>query len=293
MTTHRTAHQLAGRTVLVTGGSGGIGKATALGLARMGAHLAITGRDRGRIEDAAREIRTAGGGQVDVFVADLSAQSEVRRLAGEILQHLPSIDVLVNNVGGYWNTRHVTADGLERTFALNHLTSFLLTNLLIDRLKQSDSARVVTVSSNAQALGHIDFGDLQGERSYSGARAYNQSKLANVLFTYELARRLTGTSVTANALHPGVVSTSFGAEDPGRVQRLLVPFMRPFMKTPAKGAVTSIHLASAPELERVTGCFFANRKPRRSAEASYDEAVAARLWQVSAELVGLTPALTV
>jgi retinol dehydrogenase 14 len=289
----RHSGPMASRTVLVTGGSGGIGKATALGLARMGAHLAITGRDRGRIEDAAREIRTAGGGQVDVFVADLSAQSEVRRLAGEVLQHLPSIDVLVNNVGGYWNTRHVTADGLERTFALNHLAPFLLTSLLLDRLKQSDSARVVTVSSNAQALGQIDFDDLQGERSYSGARAYNQSKLANVLFTYELARRLAATSVTANALHPGVVSTSFGAEDPAGVQRRLVPFMRPFMKTPAQGAATSIHVASAPELERVTGRFFANRKPRRSSKASYDEAVAGRLWQVSAELVGLTTAHTV
>ena len=288
----RDSGPMASRTVLVTGGSGGIGRATALGLARMGARLAITGRDRGRIEDAAREIRTAGGGQVDVFVADLSAQSEVRRLAGEVLQHLPSIDVLVNNVGGYWNTRHVTADGLERTFALNHLAPFLLTSLLLDRLKQSDSARVVTVSSNAQAQGRIDFGDLQGERSYSGARAYNQSKLANVLFTYELARRLAATSVTANALHPGVVSTSFGAEDPAGVQRRLVPFMRPFMKTPAQGAATSIHVASAPELERVTGRFFANRKPRRSSKASYDEAVAGRLWQVSAELVGLTTALS-
>src|SRR4051794_1805069 len=174
---------MAGRTVLVTGGSGGIGKATALGLATMGAHLAITGRDRERTEGAAREIRAAGG-QVDVFVADLSSQSEVRRLADEVLQRLSRIDVLVNNVGGYWHTRHVTADELEYTFALNHLAPFLLTNLLLDRLQRSAPARVVTVSSHAQALGRIDFDDLQGERSYSGARAYNQSKLANVLFTY-------------------------------------------------------------------------------------------------------------
>src|ERR1017187_6376121 len=178
---------MAGRTVLVTGGSGGIGRATALGLVTMGAHLAITGRDRGRTEGAAREIRAAGGGQVYVFVADLSSQSEVRRLADEVLQSLSRIDVLVNNVGGYWNTRHVTADGLERTFALNHLAPFLLTNLLLDRLQHSAPARVVTVSSNVQAIGRIDFEDLQGERSYSGARAYNQSKLANVLFTYQLA----------------------------------------------------------------------------------------------------------
>ena len=281
---------MAGKTVLVTGGTGGIGKATALGLATMGAHVAITGRDRDRTEAAAREIRAAGGGQVDVFVADLSSQSEVRRLADEVLQRLSRIDVLVNNVGGYWNTRHVTADGLEHTFALNHLAPFLLTNLLLDRLKQSAPARVVTVSSHAQAEGRIDFDDLQGERSYSGARAYNQSKLANVLFTYELARRLQATSVTANALHPGVVSTSFGAEDPAGIQRLLVPFMRPFMKTPAQGAATSIHLASAPDLEQVTGRYFANSKPKRSSKRSYDEAAAARLWQVSADLVGLTAA---
>ena len=143
--------------------------------------------------------------------------------------------MLVNNVGGYWNTRHVTADGLERTFALNHLAPFLLTNLLLDRLKQSAPARVVTVSSHAQAMGRIDFDDLQGERSYSGARAYNQSKLANVLFTYELARKLRATPVTANALHPGVVSTSFGAEDPGGVQRLVRPVHAAVHEDPGPG----------------------------------------------------------
>ena len=282
--------RMTGKTVLVTGGTTGIGRATALGLARLGAHLAITGRDRRRAEDAAREIRAAGGGPVDVFVADLSSQSEVRRLADEVRQRLPRIDVLVNNVGGYWNTRHVTADGLERTFALNHLAAFLLTSLLLDRLKQSAPARVVTVSSHVQAMGQINFEDLQGERSYSAARAYNQSKLANVLFTYELARRLKGTYVTANALHPGVVRTSFGAEDPGLVQRLFTPLMSPFLKSPAQGAATSIHLASAADLEPVTGRYFVNCKPRRSSERSYDEATAARLWRMSADLVGLTAA---
>jgi NAD(P)-dependent dehydrogenase (short-subunit alcohol dehydrogenase family) len=281
---------MTGRTVLVTGGSGGIGRATARGLAAMGAHLAITGRDRGRTQDAAREIRAAGPGQVDVFVADLSAQSQVRRLAGQVLQRLSRIDVLVNNAGGYWNTRHVTADGLERTFAVNHLAPFLLTNLLLDRLTDSAPARVVTVSSHVQATGRIDFEDLQGERSYSGARAYNQSKLATVLFTYELARRLPATVVTANALHPGVVRTSFGAEDPGGVQRLFIPFVRPFMKAPGRGAATSIRLASAPDLEQVTGRYFAGSKPRRSSSRSYDQAAAARLWQVSADLAALTPA---
>jgi retinol dehydrogenase-14 len=281
---------MAGRTVVVTGGTAGIGRATALGLAAMGAHVAITGRDTERAEAAAHEIRAAGRGQVDVFVADLSSQAEVRRLAGEVLNTYPRLDVLVNNVGGYWNTRHVTPDGLEHTFALNHLAPFLLTNLLLDRLQQSGPARVVTVSSNAQAMGRIDFDDLQGERSYSGARAYNQSKLANVVFTYELARRLRGSVVTANALHPGVVRTAFGAEDPRGIQRVLVPLARPFMKTPAQGAATSIHLASAPDLEQTTGRYFANSKPKRSSTRSYDEAAAARLWQVSTDLVGLTAA---
>jgi NAD(P)-dependent dehydrogenase (short-subunit alcohol dehydrogenase family) len=278
---------MTGRTVLVTGGTGGIGKATAVGLAVLGAHVAITGRDRDRTAGAADDIRAAGGGKVDVFVADLSSQSEVRRLADAVLQNLPRIDVLVNNVGGYWDTRHVTADGLERTFALNHLAPFLLTRLLLDRLKQSAPARVVTVSSHAHRQGRIDFDDLQGERSYSGARAYNQSKLANVLFSYELARRLQNTSITANALHPGVVSTSFGADDPSGVQRLLVPLMRPFMKSPSQGATTSIYLASAPDLEQMTGRYFANSKPKNSSQRSHDQAAAARLWQVSDELVGL------
>ncbi len=286
------ARPMAGRTALVTGGTSGIGRATAVGLAALGAHVAITGRDRGRAEDAGREIRAAGAGQVDVFVADLSAQSEVRRLADEVLQRLPRVDVLVNNVGGYWETRRVTTDGLEHTFALNHLAPFLLTNLLLDRLHQGSAARVVTVASKAHSLGEIHFDDLQGERSYSGSRAYNQSKLANVLFTYELARKLRGTSVTANALHPGMVSTAFGAEDPALVHRLVVPFMRSFMKSPSQGAATSIQVASDPGLERVTGRYFANRKPTRSSKASYDEAAAARLWQVSADLVGLGPSTT-
>jgi NAD(P)-dependent dehydrogenase (short-subunit alcohol dehydrogenase family) len=281
---------MTGRTVLVTGATGGIGKATALGLAARGAHLAITGRDPGRADAAAREIRAAGGRPVDVFVADLSSQSEVRRLAAEVLQRLPRLDVLVNNVGGFWNTRHVTADGLERTFALNHLAPFLLTNLLLDRLAQSAPARIVTVASHAHTMGRIDFDDLQGARSYSGSRAYNQSKLANVLFAYELTRRLGSIPVTSNAVHPGMVNTSFGVEDPGGIQRLLVPFIRPFMKSPARGAATSIHVASALDLEQVTGRYFADSRPKTSSEGSHDEVVAARLWQMSVQPVGLTPA---
>ena len=281
---------MTGKSVLITGASGGIGKATALRLAEMGAAVSIIGRDTGRTTTAAREIRGAGGPDVHSFVADLSSQSEVRRVAADVLAALPRLDVLVNNVGGYWNTRHTTIDGLERTFAVNQLAPFLLTHLLIERLTATAPARVVTVASNAQALGRIDFDDLQGEHRYSGARAYNQSKLANVLFTYELARRTAGTGVTANALHPGVVSTGFGASDPGRSQRLLVPFARPLMQRPDQGARTSVTLAADPSVERTTGVFFARGKPRKSSPRSHDRAVARRLWQRCEELVRLPPA---
>ena len=282
---------MAGKTVLITGATGGIGKATANGLAALGASVAITGRDLGRVEAVTAEIRGATGNRdVRAFAADLSSQAEVRRLAAEVLAACPRLDVLINNVGGSWATRHVTADGLEHTFAVNHLAAFLLTNLLLDRLKASAPARVVMVASAAQATGTIDFDDLQGERGYSERKAYPQSKLASVMFTYELARRLEGSGVTATVLHPGVVNTSFGAEDPGLIFKVLVPFMRPFMKTPAKGAATSIYLASSPSAERVTGRYFANSKPTKSSERSYDQAVAARLWKVSADLVGLTTA---
>jgi retinol dehydrogenase-14 len=284
------ARLMAGKTVLITGGTSGIGKATAMGLAALGARVAITGRDPERAEAAAVVIRGATGNPgVDGFGADLSSQAEVRRLAAAILDTYPRLDVLVNNVGGSWATRHVTADGLEQTFAVNHLAAFLLTNLLLDRLKASAPARVVTVSSNAQARGKIDFEDLQGERNYSEQRAYPQSKLASVMFTYELARRLAGTGVTATVLHPGVVSTGFGAEDPSRIFKLIVPLYRPFMKTPRQGAATSIYLASSPAVDGVTGQYFAGRKPKPSNKASYDLAAATRLWQVSARLVGGAP----
>ncbi len=280
---------MAGKAVLITGGTGGIGKATATGLAALGARVGITGRDRGRAEAAADDIRAASGGAVvDVFVADLSAQTEVRRLAGEVLDAYPRLDVLINNAGGTWAHRHVTADGLEHTFALNHLAPFLLTDLLLDRLKASSPARVVTVSSGAQALGRIDFDDLMGARKYSGQRAYNQSKLANVMFTYELSRRLKGTGVTATVLHPGVVRTNFGAEDQSTAYAVMTRVVRPFMKSLARGAATPVYLASSPEVAGVTGRYFANKKPKKSNRSSYDVDAAARLWQVSSDLVGLT-----
>jgi NAD(P)-dependent dehydrogenase (short-subunit alcohol dehydrogenase family) len=282
-------NDMTGKTVLVTGGTGGIGRATALGLSRLGARVGITGRDDARTRIAAAEMARASGNPVDAFPADMSSQAEVRRLAAAVLDTYPRLDVLVNNVGGFWATRRITADGLEHTFAVNHLAGFLLTNLLLDLLQASAPARIVTVSSGAQRMGALDFDDLQGERDWSGQRAYNQSKLANVEFTYELARRLRGTGVTANTLHPGVVRTSFAAEDSSTVWKVMIPLMKPFMKSPEKGAATSIHLASSPEVEGVSGRYFVNRKPSESSKASHVTADATRLWEVSAELVGLAP----
>jgi len=279
---------MTGKTVLITGGTGGIGKATAAGLASMGARVGITGRDRARAERAATDIAAESGNPaVDVFDADLSSQAEVRRMAGEVLAAYPRLDVLVNNVGGFWAHRHTTADGLEHTFALNHLAPFLLTSLLLERLMDSAPARIVTVSSGAQSMGKIDFDDLMGEQDYSGQRAYNQSKLANVMFTYELAKRLEGTGVTATALHPGMTDTAFSAEDPARSMAPIVFAARPFMKSPKKGADTAVYLASSTEVEGVTGQYFANRKAKKSHDASYDAMTTGRLWQVSADLVGI------
>ena len=279
---------MTGKTVLITGGTGGIGKAAAVALASMGARVSITGRDRARAERAAADIEAeSGNSAVDIFVADLSSQAEVRRMAGEVLSAYQRLDVLVNNVGGLWSHRHTTADGLEHTFALNHLAPFLLTNLLLERLTDSAPARVVTVSSGAQSMGKIDFDDLMGEQDYSGQRAYNQSKLANVMFTYELARRLQGTGVTANVMHPGMTNTAFSAEDPARRMAPIVFAARPFMKSPKEGADTAIYLASSPEVADVCGLYFANRKGKETNRSSYDAATTARLWTVSAELVGL------
>jgi NAD(P)-dependent dehydrogenase (short-subunit alcohol dehydrogenase family) len=277
-----------GKTVVVTGGTGGIGLATAAGLAGLGARVGIVGRDRERARAAAEKIRGRHpGAVVDVFVADLSAQAEVRRLADDVLAAYPRLDVLVNNVGGFWAHRHATADGLERTFAVNHLAPFLLTNLLRERLAASAPARIVTVSSRAHALGRLDFEDLQGQHSYSGSRAYNQSKLANVLFTYELARRLDRRLVAANALHPGMVRTGFGGEDQQPLWKVVAPLVRPLMNSPAQGAALPVYLASSPEVQAVTGAYFATGRPRRSSATSYDKQIAAKLWRISADLVRL------
>jgi retinol dehydrogenase-14 len=277
---------MTGKTVLVTGATSGIGRAAATALASLGARVGITGRDRARAELTAAAIAGASGNPaVDVFVADMSSQADVRRLADEVLATYPRLDVLLNNVGGYWAHRRVTADGHEHTFALNHLAPFLLTSLLLDWLRASAPARIVTVSSGAQSMGKIDFDDLMGDRGYSGSRAYDQSKLANVMFTYELARRLEGSGVTANVLHPGVTNTGFGSEDPLLVMRPLIALMRPFMGSPERGAETAVYLASSPDVAGLSGLYFADRAAKTSNPSTYDAAITGRLWQLSTELV--------
>lgn len=282
-----------GKICLVTGASGGIGQATALGLAQQGATVIAVARDRTRGAAAVHNIKTqSGNGAVDLLLADLSSQHAIHQLANTVQQRYPRLDVLVNNAGGVFSERRLTEDGIEWTLALNHLAPFLLTNLLLDLLKPRAPARIITVSSGAQGIGKINFDDLQGAKRYSGFRAYSQSKLANVLFTYELARRLHGTGVTANCLHPGVVSTGFGKNNRG-VTSLFARLDAPFMRSPAQGADTVIYLASSPDVANVTGRYFYNRKPAQTAKESYDEKVARRLWEVSAQLTGLATTVDV
>ena len=284
------AQDLSGKVCLVTGATLGIGRETALGLAAMGATLVLVGRDADRTRETVAQItRETGNASVDSFVFDLSLQTGVRALAAAFSAKYPRLDVLVNNAGAAFMQREVTAEGVERTWALNHLAPFLLTNLLLDRLKASAPSRIVTVASSAHEPGAIHFDDLQGAKSYAGFRAYSQSKLANVMFTYALARRLAGTGVTANCLHPGVVATGFGHNTPGLV-RTLVSLARPFLLTAAKGAKTSIYLASSPEVAGVSGKYFAKCRVVASSARSQDVAVQERLWAVSAKETGLPSA---
>ena len=271
-------------TCIVTGASSGIGKETAVALARSGAHVAIVCRTRESGERTVTEIRHRGRNPaVSLFVADLASQRAVRGLASEFGDALPRVDVLVNNAGLTLRERVLTPEGLETTFAVNHLAYFLLTHLLEPKLVASAPSRVVNVASNAHRWGTLRFDDLMGAKAYDGWKAYAQSKLANIVFTYELARRLEGTGVTANCLHPGFVATGFANAGPVTI-RFLSRLGRRFLSSPAKGAVTSIYLASSPEVEGVSGKYFVGRRESRSSKASYDEAVAGRLWQVSEEL---------
>jgi NAD(P)-dependent dehydrogenase (short-subunit alcohol dehydrogenase family) len=274
-----------GRVCIVTGASSGIGRATAAALAGMGARVALVGRDRRRSEVAVAEI--AAGERVDLFLADLSSQAEIRRLAAELLARYPAIHVLVNNAGVVNLHHSTTVDGIETVFAVNHLAYFLLTHLLLDRLKASAPARIVNVASEAHKFAHtIQFDDLGHERRYRWSRVYGQSKLANILYTYELARRLQGTRVTANCVHPGAVGTRLGQNN-GRIATLLTRLLRPFFRTPAQGAATSIHVASSPALEGVTGRYFYNCREGRSSPTAQDPALARRLWEVSERMTGL------
>jgi NAD(P)-dependent dehydrogenase (short-subunit alcohol dehydrogenase family) len=224
------------------------------------------------------------------MLADLSSQEQIRRLAHEFKETYPRLDVLINNAGVIRSERITTQDGLETTFAVNYLAYFLLTNLLLDVLKASAPSRIVNVASGEQRNGAIDFDDLQGEKEYKTAKAYSQSKLATVLFTYELARRLEGTGVTANCLHPGVVGTNLGSGVSG-VFGFMVRTLTPLMKSPEKGAETSIYLASSPEVESLSGRYYVKKAEARSSDVSYDERLARRLWEASADLTNV-PAQT-
>lgn len=281
------AANLEGRTCLVTGATSGIGEETAAGLARCGARVILVARSRERGEASVARVKTKTGNRaVELLLADLASQEQIRELAGQVLERCSSLHVLVNNAAVIHLSRQTTADGYEMTFAVNHLAYFLLTRLLLDRIVESRPARIVNVASNGHKYGKLDFDDLQSERSYSCVRVYGTSKLANVLFTYELARRLEGTGVTANCLHPGAVSTGLGMNN-GRLGRIVIPLLRPFFLTPEAGAKTSIYLASSDEVENVSGKYFVKCKPKASSPDSCNEALAQRLWEKSSQLTGL------
>src|SRR6266480_1389696 len=287
MPTSNTSMQ--GKVCIVTGANSGIGKAAALGLAQMGATIVMVSRNQVKGEEAQNEIKEKSGNDaVDLMLANLSSQASIRQLAENFQQHYQQLHVLINNAGGVNLTRRGTSDGFEMMFAVNYLAPFLLTKLLLDKLKASAPARIVNVSSESHQSGYIKMDDLELEKGYRLMRAYGQSKLALVLFTYELARRLQGAGVTANCLHPGFVATNIGQNGVGSVGRSIVKLI--FSKlgiSPEEGAKTSIYLASSSEIEGVTGKYFIKSIPVRSAPISYDETLQRQLWEVSAKLVHL------
>lgn len=272
------------RTALITGATNGIGRATALELARRGFQVLITARDQAKGQHVIEELRAQGGGTPELFLGDLSSMAEVRRVASKVSAHYPKLDVLINNAGGVFPKRQVTVDGFEYTFALNHLTCFLLTNLLLKNLKAAGNARVVTVSSSGNRLARMRWDDLEFSSSRRTWAAYPQSKLMNVLFANALARRLQGTGVTSNSLHPGVVNSGFGKNATG-LNRLVSRAINLFFSasTPEKGAETSVYLATSPDVAGVSGAYFSNEKVDRANPIAYDETSQQRLWRLSEE----------
>jgi NAD(P)-dependent dehydrogenase (short-subunit alcohol dehydrogenase family) len=287
---------LQGKTVLVTGATSGIGRVTAQDLAARGARLAIVGRSPDKTSATVAAIQhSTGNPSVEGLLADLSRQSQVRELAEQVQARYPQLDILVNNAGGVYATRQETADGLEMTFAVNHLAYFLLTNLLLDNLQAAaaahGAARIVNVASRAhQRAPGLNFDDLQSRQHYNGFQVYGASKLANLLFNSELARRLAqaGSAVTTNAMHPGLVHTGFGRNNRAWYWRLAYLFVNRAARTPEQGADTIIYLATAPELAGVTGQYFVDRKPVTPSAAARDLEAARRLWEVSEQLTGLS-----
>jgi NAD(P)-dependent dehydrogenase (short-subunit alcohol dehydrogenase family) len=277
-----------GKVCVVTGATSGIGEVTARRLAEDGATTVIVARNRTRAEEVAHAIEGGGaGGKVELVIADFDSLDDVRRAGKELAARFPKIDVLVNNAGAINMARTTTKDGLETTFAVNHLAPFLLTHLLLDRLKESAPSRIVNVASRAHIRSGIDFDDLERKKSYNGLTAYSQSKLCNILFTYELARRLEGTRVTANCLHPGVIASGFGKNQPGFFN-FAVKLVSPLMWTKEKGARTSLYLAESPDVIGVTGKYFdSDTREIRSSKISYDREAQRRLWEISERMTGV------
>ena len=287
--------EMKAKTVLITGATNGIGKVAALELAKKGAEVVVVGRNPQKTEQVVTHLKIdSGNSAVSGLTADLSSLAEGRQLAQSYRQKYPHLHVLINNAGGIFATRTLTADGFEYTFALNHLAYFLLTNLLLDMLVKDAPARIINVSSRSHQGAAMNFTDLQNERhyNYGGSHAYGQSKLANVLFTYELTRRLAGTGVTVNAVHPGTVATGFGQNNRGAM-RVSMRIYHQFALTPEQGADTLIYLASSPEVEGVTGKYWTNRTATASSPESYDVEAQNRLWAISAQMTGLTEAVHV
>ena len=282
-----SSSSMAGKVCVVTGATSGIGLETARELARRGATVGLVGRDPEKTAAVLQRLRRETGNQrISSFLADLSSMARVRELGDAITAKYDRLDVLVNNAGAMYVKRQETADGLETTFALNHLSYFLLTTRLLEVLKRSAPARIVNVASDAHQTATLDFDDLQLRKTYHYWTAYSRSKLMNVLFTYELARRLEGTGVTANALHPGEVATNF-ARNNGRIARAVLSVMRLMMISPERGALTSIHLASSREVENLTGRYFDEKqREARSSAASQDRDAQARLWAISEQIAG-------